>query len=221
MTTTLRSHRNGTTPTHPEASTFGLEPPAGGGRSRWPEVTVGMLIIGLFALAGGWLYSNAADVEPVLALRNDIERGRVVTTNDLRVVDIGSEGTVNLIPSSDAGRIVGQVALADLSAGTLATSDLFARAAQIAPGTGVVGLALDPGEYPTLSLRPGDIVRVVATSGIAEQEVLVERAEIVDVAQIGVQNQLFVSLLMSTEGTDAVAAASADDRVRLIQVGGE
>lgn len=221
MTTTLRPHRNGTTPTAPDAPTFDLEPPAGGGRSRWPEVTVGMLIIGLFALAGGWLYSNAADAQPVLALRNDIERGHVITTNDLRVVEIGSEGTVNLIPSDDPGRIVGQVALTDLSAGTLATNDLFAPAAQIADGTGVIGLALDPGEYPTLSLRPGDVVRVVATGGGAEQEVLAEQAEIVDVAAIGVQSQLFVSLLMTTEQTDAVAAASADDRVRLIQVGGE
>ena len=99
MTTTLRPHRNGTTPTAPDAPTFDLEPPSGGGRSRWPEVTVGMLIIGLFALAGGWLYSNAADAEPVLSLRNDIERGHVITTNDLRVVEIGSEGTVLWLPT--------------------------------------------------------------------------------------------------------------------------
>lgn len=91
MTTTLRSSANGTKTRRLDEPSFELEPPTGGGRSRWPEITVGLLIIGIFALAGGWLYSNASTTEPVVALRSDMERGQPVTSNDLRVVEIGSE----------------------------------------------------------------------------------------------------------------------------------
>lgn len=209
MTTTLRARRNGTKPTTAEEPSFDLEPPSGTGRSRWPEITVGMLIIGLFALAGGWLYTNVADTEPVLALRGDVERGQLITTSDLRIVEIRTDDAVNLIASDQSAQIVGQVALTDLAAGTLATQELFAPAAQIEPGAGIIGLALNPGEYPTLSLRPGDLVRVVGTNSDNEQVVLAERTEVVDVAQIGVQNQLFVSLLMTTEQTDAVAGSDS------------
>ena len=82
-------------------------------------------------------------------------------------------------------------------------------------------MALDPGEYPTLSMRPGDRVRVLATGGDEGQQVLAGSAEIIDVAPIGVQSQLFVSVAVPTAQADAIASASAEDRVRLIQVGGE
>ena len=70
-------------------------------------------------------------------------------------------------------------------------------------------------------MRPGDRVRVVSTGGDDGQQVLAESAEVIDVASIGVQSQLFVSVAVTTEQADAIAAASADDLIRLIQVGGE
>ena len=88
----------------------------------------------------------------------------------------------------------------------------------------MVGLALDPGEYPTLSLRPGDRVRVVEVPGGSDtghaDVVLAAEAEIVDVTPIGVQHQLFVSLSVDTSEADAIARAGARDRVRLVQVAG-
>lgn len=221
MTTTLRSSANGTKTRRLDEPSFELEPPTGGGRSRWPEITVGLLIIGIFALAGGWLYSNASTTEPVVALRSDMERGQPVTSNDLRVVEIGSEEALNLVGVDQSAALLGQVALLDLDAGTLVTPELFAAGASIDNGSGIVGMALDPGEYPTLAMRPGDRVRVVSTGGDDSQQVLAESAEVIDVASIGVQSQLFVSVAVTTEQADAIAAASADDLIRLIQVGGE
>jgi hypothetical protein len=96
-------------------------------------------------------------------------------------------------------------------------------AALVAAGDGLVGLALDPGEYPSPALHAGDTVRVVATpveAGSAPVVVLVEQAAVVDVSTVAAgQDRLFVSLGMTTEEADAVAAAGAEDRVRLIQVG--
>ena len=227
MTSTFKTRpstpsRNGSAP----PGGFNLDPPASGPvRSRWPELSLGMLVVAVFALAGAWFYSNASETDAVLALRNPVERGAVITAEDLAVVEIASEDQLNLLASTQSGQVVGQIALTDLTSGTLITLELFAERAAIESGSGVVGLALDPGEFPTLSLRPGDVVRVVETPRQGDDAtgdtVLVEIAEVVDVAPIGVQNQLFISLSMTTAEADAVAAAGSQDRVRLIQIAGD
>ncbi len=202
---------------------FDLEaPPTGRGKSRWPEITLGLFLVALFALAGTWFYVSSTDKTPVIALRNAVERGELITTDDLRVVEIDSDDQLNLIGRDQSGLIVGRIALTDMGAGTLITAEQFAAGSLIQVGDGVVGLALDPGEYPSLSLRPGDLVRVVQTprpgDEVQGELVIVEAAEVVDIGPIGVQNQLFISLSMPTEEADLVAAAGAQDRVRLIQV---
>ena len=225
MTTTLQRERhpsrNGTSPPQP----FDLDGTgSSGGRGRGPELTIGVLIVAVFALAGTWFYANSTDHEAVLALRTPVARGSVVTADDLQVVQVSSNDALNVLGRDEASAVVGQIALSDLSPGTLITTDDVAASAAIEPGDGVVGLALDPGEYPTLSLRPGDLVRVVEVPGSTETDaadvVLAAEAEIVDVAPIGVQQQLFVSLAVDTSEADAIARAGARDRVRLIQVAG-
>ena len=224
MTTTLRDRhrpsRNGTAP----PGTLGIDLPTQNSSKRGPEFLVGLVIVALFALAGTWFYANSTSPEGVLALRNPVERGSVINAADLQVVQISTDDDLNVLGRDDASVVVGQIALNDLSVGTLITVDHVAATAAIEPGDGVVGLALDPGEYPTLSLRPGDIVRVVEVPGPsdsgADDVVLAAQAEIVDVATIGVQNQLFVSLSVDTSEADAIARSGARDRVRLVQVAG-
>lgn len=224
MTTTLRDRprnsRNGTAP----PGNLDIDLPTSTSTKRGPEFLVGLVIVGLFALAGTWFYANSTNPEGVLALRNPVERGSVITADDLRVVQVSTDEVLNVLGRDEAPAVVGQIALNDLSAGTLITVDHVAATAAIEPGDGVVGLALDPGEYPTLSLRPGDVVRVVEVPGPSEATdgdvVLAAEAEIIDVATLGTQNQLFVSLSVDTAEADAIARSGARDRVRLVQVAG-
>jgi hypothetical protein len=139
-------------------------------------------------------------------------------------VQVNVDADSNLLSADQIGEVEGRAALVDLRAGTLVSADLFAAGGLVGPGDGLVGLSLDPGEYPTAALGPGDVVRVVATSvdpaapGVV---VVVEQAVVVDVAAVaGGLDRLFVSLSMPTEQADGVAGAGAEDRVRLIQVGG-
>ncbi|MCP3858927.1 MAG: hypothetical protein GY704_04685 [Phycisphaeraceae bacterium] len=223
MTTTLRSKPSPSTNGSSPPDRFDLEPPRGGpARSQWPEITLGLLVVGVFALTATWFYSSTSDREPIVAVRNPIERGQQISAGDLMVVDVASDQAINALPSSESGQVLGRTALVDLAPGTLMSADLYADQALIAAGNGVVGLALDPGEYPTLTLGPGDRVRIVETPrGTDDAEVvLVDNAEVIDVAPIGVQNQLFVSLSMATTEADAVVSAASQDRVRLVQVAG-
>ena len=179
----------------------------------------------MFALAGSWFYASSTEREAVIALRNTVERGDVIDRDDLRVVQIDSDDQLNLLSRDESGLVIGRIALTDMAAGTLVTAEQFASGGEIESGTGIVGLALDPGEYPSLSIGLGDQVRVIEvprpTERASEQLMIVESATVVDVGPIGVQNQLFISLAMPTEFADLVAAAAAQDRVRLIQVGTE
>lgn len=224
MTTTLHRRPAPSTNGSSPPSGFDLEAPNHGpARNRWPEITVGLLVVALFALVGTWFYSSTSDRQPVVAVRQPIERGHQVTAADLMVVEVASDQALNTVPGAQSAQILGRTALVDLEPGTLVSVALFADQAPVAVGEGIVGLALEPGEYPTLTLAPGDRVRIVETpkgAGGDAEVVLVAAAEVVDVTPIGVQNQLFISVSMAAAEADTVVAAAAQDRVRLVQVAG-
>jgi hypothetical protein len=123
--------------------------------------------------------------------------------------------------------MVGQTALGHLPAGTLLTPEQFAAGPDIGPGLTVVGLALQPGEYPIPTLASGDRVEVVRTprptdarsdsgSGAA---VLTDSAEVFGVTPLSETGPgLMVSLIVPQEAGPAIAAAAAEGRVRLVWV---
>jgi hypothetical protein len=185
-------------------------------RVRVPQLVVGLLLTAGAAL--GFVLFNAATVQrsPVLALTDDVERGHVLTPEDLQVVHVGSDDVLNLSPADRSEQLVGRAAIGALSAGTLVTTEQFAAAGMLTPGGGVVGLALAPGEYPSPRLRIGDLVTVVDVT--EEQQVLVEAAEVVESEPVGTQGQRFVSLLTGEDAATTVATAAAAGQVRLVLV---
>jgi len=209
-----------------EGTPFDLGPAGAlGPTRRIPEVLVGTLLVALFALVGAWFHSTATAKVGYLAVRRDVARGQVIEQADLTVHELTTDAPIRAARGSEAGRIVGKVATIDLAIGTLISADLVADTSGIPTGSGVVGLDLAPGEYPTPSLRPGDRVRVVvlaAGGGAADPDavaVVAEDVEVVEVIDVGGRGR-FVSLTMATDLADRVTAAHAQDRVRLIQVAG-
>jgi hypothetical protein len=132
------------------------------------------------------------------------------------------------VASDELSTLVGLTAVSDLEAGTIVTPAHFVARSVLEPGEGVVGLALSPGEYPTLRLAAGDLVDVIRTESSAASEaeatdggvVLAERAEVFDIAELGSQGQRFVSLRMPEDAAADVARAAAQGRVRLVLVAG-
>lgn len=191
-------------------------------RVQVPQLLVAVLLVALSALAAVVLFSRVAARDPVLALANRVERGQVVTAENLRVVYVGTDDPISSMPSDGLSSLVGLMAVADLEAGTIVTPAQFVAGAVLADGEGVVGLALSPGEYPTLQLAAGDLVDVISTEPASSQAsaVLAAAAEVFDVAELGTQGQRFVSLRMPANTAGAVAQAAAEGRVRLVLVSG-
>ena len=192
-------------------------------RVQVPQLLVAVLLVALSALAALVLFSRVAARDPVLALANDLERGQVITAEDLRVVYLGTDDPISVVPSDGLSSLVGLMAVADLEGGTIVTPAHFVAGAVLADGEGVVGLALSPGEYPTLRLAPGDLVDVISTDPVSGQEDAVlaaAAAEVFDVAELGTQGQRFVSLRLPADTAGLVAQAAAEGRVRLVLVSG-
>ena len=211
-----------TTPAPPRAPRRPDPPEPAVRRVRVPQLTLGVVLAGLAAV--GFVLFNAASVQrtPVLALASDVQRGQVLQLEDLRVVHVGTDDVLALIPSDRSDLLVGRAAITDLSAGTLVTTDQVTAGAALTPGAGVVGLALAPGQYPTPRLAIGDLVSVVEVSdGLL---VLVEAAEVVGIEPVGTQGQRFISLQTAEADAAVVAQAAATGQVRLVLIardGGE
>lgn len=195
-----------------------LEPPGARRRVRVPELLVGAALTVGFALAAVLWQANSTQREAVLALAADVDRGDIITAEDLHVVYIGTDDLVVRLAPAESVRVIGQVAISDMAAGTLITRANVSEVAALAPGEGVVGLALEPGQFPAGRLAPGDLVNVVAP-GDTDGDLLAEAAVVYSVEELGGQGRKFVSLRASEADANRVAAAAESGPVRLVLVG--
>lgn len=196
------------------------------GRRRIPELAAGILVIAVCALAALWWQASADQSTEVLAIRDSVGRGDVLTVDDLQVVGVSSVDQLATMAPAQAAAIVGRVARTDLAAGTLVNPELFSTGSLLEAGDALVGLSLDDGEYPSLRLAAGDVVTVVDTASVDSAgrpvalggAVMAERATVVEVESVGVQGRLLVTVQVSEADAVRVASAAAAQQVRLIQV---
>jgi hypothetical protein len=193
--------------------------PAKTRRVRLPELAAGILVVAGCALAALLWQASSAEREPVLAIRQQVQRGEALTTDDVRVVFVSTDDPISYLTQDQLPQVVGRVAAADLLEGTILAAGLLVDGAAVDPGEGVVGLALEPGQVPTATLRSGDIVNVVAAAGDASAGALVaERAEVYAVEELPAEGRVFVSLAMNEADANAVAAAADGGGLRLVLV---
>jgi hypothetical protein len=199
-----------------------------GRRTRIPELALGVLLVAGCALAAVAWQTLSDPSRAVLAVRNDIDRGDIITAADLQAVEIATDDQVNLIPSGSAATMVGRIAQVDLATGTLLTTAMAADVAAIGDGQALVGLPVERGSLPSTSLRPGSRVDVVLTPSddddasllSTDGAVLVAGAEVSEVTGTASGNDrtVYVSLLVTQDDAVKLARAAAHDRVHLIEV---
>ena len=100
----------------------------------------------------------------------------------------------------------------------------LADAAALNAGDGVVGLALDPGQYPALGLAPGDRVNVVRSGETAPEtddapdtQVIARGATVFAIEDLSSDRKL-VSILTSEGDAEVVAATAGAGGLRLVLV---
>lgn len=187
-------------------------------RVKVPELILGLGLTVGFALAALVWHANSTQRDPALALAAGVDRGDMITAEDLEVVYLGTDDRVARLDPSRSVDVIGRIAAADLEAGTIITASNVVGLPALGPGEGVVGLALDPGQYPAGRVSPGDRVNVVVP-GEDDTAVIAESAVVFSAEDIGGQGRKFVSLQAGEEDANRVASAAESGPVRLVLVG--
>jgi hypothetical protein len=218
----------GTAPRNGTPVDLRLDPPQG--QARRPKlswIALGLAVVLAGGLFGAITLARVADREPVLALTTPIERGQLLTAEHLRTVNVASDEQLSLVALEDRDELIGLVSTSSLPTGSLLAREQFSDGPQLEPGSSVVGLELQAGEYPTRSLAPGDRVEVVRTPDPASARsdaatgasVLTGDAEVFAVEALSeTSSALMISLSVPREVGPAIAGAAADGRVRLVLV---
>ena len=200
-------------------------------RRRPSWVALGVVLVGLAALLGAWVFTTTSHRLSVVVAARDIAPGEVITAADLRVVEMGQTGGVRAIQSSQQNLIIGQAARGPIPSGTILNTGLFSLRSDVVPaGEAVVGAELDPGAVPTSALQAGDHVELLGVTKASATDAAdatpvavslgtgtvwsVERA-----VSNSTSSKLWVSLLVPRDAQAAVAQAAADGLLRLSLVG--
>ncbi|MFD0201426.1 MULTISPECIES: hypothetical protein [Saccharothrix] len=137
-----------------------------GRRRSMPYLLLGMLLV--LACVGGFVLIslNSGDRQAVLALARGVQVGHVLTTQDLRQVNVAVDPGVAVVGADQAVTVVGRLMATSLSAGALLTPDALGGAALPTNGQAIAALALKPGQVPA-EVGPGARVSVVFVPGQA------------------------------------------------------
>jgi SAF domain len=149
-----------------------LPPTASGRTARVPEIALGVLLVGIFALGSVLWQTSRAKKEQLVVPRHDLTRGAVIADDDLRPVDVNRGSGLDVVRWDERADIVGHVALVPLAADAPVSPAMVGALPPSDPADRLVGLRLEPGDYPSVDLRPGalvDVVAVPATGASVEQ----------------------------------------------------
>ena len=161
----------------------------------------------------------------------DIPAGAEVALDDLRAVEIASGPGADFVPMSDLKSVVGRTVRSAIPEGSALHPDLVSARSPLDRNMAVVGIVLQPGEYPIAHLSPGHPVGVVLPDDTRQSSAWDDRpgrqaaasredatsmaraavAEVSEVLESG-QEALFVSLLASVDDRRAYQQGSRFQR---------
>lgn len=222
MTTTTDPHRAGTNGHGPPPVTStAVSPPPVKLRRRPLLLVASIVAICVGALLGAWAWSVGRSTESVLAVRDSVQRGEVLTQGDIITVEVGVDPALHPLPKSQMASVIGQRASSDIAAGTLLTPGQLTEAVLPGSGMSLVGVALTGGGLPGEPLVSGDRVRVVSTpgqdgqvdSGAPPTEVA---ASVVSVAGLEDSGQTVVTVQVPQSQAAELAARAATGNVALV-----
>jgi hypothetical protein len=203
---------------------------------RWQRrpafVVLGLLLVLVFAALAAQLYLQVGGRASVLAVARPVPAGHRIGGQDLTEVRVSIDPAVHAVPASDRNQVVGRVALVDLLPRSLLNREAVAATPIPGAGKAIVGVALKPGQLPTI-LKPGDHVVVVVTppppaggggagGGAAASgqppQVLVDDAVVFDLRQAEADQATVVSVVVARGQAADVARWQASGQVSLVMV---
>ena len=149
-------------------------------------------LLGVFVLVAGYVADVRAEVDPkvtVLALAKPAEKDKAISDDMVKTMELPRRW-VTQTALRDRARLIGQVALADIPAGSLLQEGMLGSPPELATGEREIAILVDAETGVAGKISPGSLVDIVATfagddqQGIKpESNVVVPGARIIDVGQ--------------------------------------
>lgn len=195
------------------------------GKRRPMVIAIGVAIAIVGGLASWWIATESSNTQTVFVATTVIERGDVITADDLGTLQLAGGQNTNAVPSTNPDAVIGKSATVELPAGSLITTDALGEGVSVEKGYSIVGVALSSGQLPSQQLSPGDAVRVVDTP-VAQGDPPTSTPQTFDAIVFGTKfdeqaNQWIVDLKVADENAADVAARAATGRIALILDAGE
>lgn len=189
---------------------------------RIPELAIGSAIV-LSCVVGALLWNGSATsaAERVLVAAHDLERGHVLTLDDLATVEVTARDEIALLPSSLGDDVVGLRVTTDMVAGAPLTEGQLASRRPLDASDGLVGVVVSADQAPT-ELASGDLVQVVTVSHEADGSVETSRLPMtIEVWDVTPPDEMTgdrgVTLRVAA---DAAVDVVGHDEIHLVKVGG-
>jgi pilus assembly protein CpaB len=149
-------------------------------------------LLGVFVLVAGYVADVRKEVDPkieVLTLAKPAEKDKAISDDMVKTQELPRQWAPKTA-LRDRARLIGQVALADIPAGSVLQEGMLGSPPELATGEREIAILVDAETGVAGKLSPGSIVDIVATFGGNDQEgipaesnVVVPGARIVDVGQ--------------------------------------
>jgi len=226
-----RTTTNGSAANGAETETQRSSPGRRTARRNVPLIALGVLLVVGCAIgfSSAWLRDGGR--QQVLVVATNVSAGQVLTSSDLRSVQLSTGTGLSPIPASEASDVVGHPVSLPLAAGSLLTDADLGPSALPPSGQAVVGLALKPGQYPP-GITAGARVLVViggstsssstASSGSSPADAPIESTVLgVEAAPTDSSDTVVASVQLAEGNGAAVAAAGSAGNVALVIVSSE
>ena len=223
-----RSTTNGTTST--EIDSEKRRPPLERRvtKRNMPLIALGILLVVGCAIGFSSAWLRAGGHQQVLVVATNVSAGHILTSTDLRTVQLSTGNGLSPIPASEASVVIGHPVALPLASGSLLTEADLGPSALPPSGRAVVGLALKSGQYPP-EIEAGAKVLVVISSGSGSQGSSTATSSTTDAPiqaiVIGVElapanssDAVVVSVQVAEGSGAAVAAAGSAGSVTLVIV---
>lgn len=178
--------------------------------------TIAAVLIG--GLGTAWVFTTSAASTEVVAVRAAVQRGEVIERDDLAVVRVGLDPSLDVVPAGRIDEIPGQRAATDLVQGSLLASGSVTGQVVPKAGESLVGVALAPTMLPAEPLLAGDRVRIVETPGAQGEVVTAPIVMDAVVSQVTIleTGDTKVDVLVPSDRAAELAARNGTGRLALV-----
>lgn len=125
---------------------------------------LGIILLVVCGLTGGWLYSRGGQTTSVVTTRATLKPGTAISADQLATVQLPAGTGLGSISADQLATLVGKYPASVIPAGAVLIPAMITDSLNPPAGRTLVGVGLKAGQLPARGLVGGDHVRIVVTA---------------------------------------------------------